>query len=70
LILAGGTNVGDELSQLKNSLKERKENWQSSVSEAQQSGAEKKDFAAEIEAGKVKANMDRWMWSGSLMCGK
>jgi hypothetical protein len=59
LILAGGTNVGDELAQLKSSLKGRKENWQSSVNEAQQSGAERKDFAAEIEAGKVKANMDR-----------
>uniref|UniRef100_A0A915D0J4 LIM zinc-binding domain-containing protein n=1 Tax=Ditylenchus dipsaci TaxID=166011 RepID=A0A915D0J4_9BILA len=62
VVRAGNTNIGDELSQLKSSLKDKKESWQSSVNEAQQgapAGNKQQQVAEEIEAGKVKANLDK-----------
>ncbi|KAI1715532.1 LIM domain-containing protein [Ditylenchus destructor] len=64
VVRAGNTNIGDELSQLKNSLKEKKENWQSSANEAQQRAAKTQEIAEEIEAGKVKANLDKIISGG------
>lgn len=58
LYSAGGTNIGDELSQLKSSLRDKKESWQSSVNDAAKA-VERRNIAEEIEAGKVKANKER-----------
>ncbi|KAH7729560.1 LIM domain protein variant [Aphelenchoides avenae] len=58
IVRAGGTNIGDELSQLKSSLRDKKESWQSSVNEAAKV-VERRNIAEEIEAGKVKANKER-----------
>ena len=55
--LTGGANIVDELSQIK-SLKEKKEDWESSVAEA---SSEKRPGIQleEFEAGRVKDNLDK-----------
>lgn len=57
-ILAGNSNIEDELLAIKSTLKEKKESWQSSVNEANQAGEKRLDVE-EIESGKVKANLDK-----------
>lgn len=59
VVRAGNSNIGDELSQLKSSLKEKKDSWQSSVNETQQQSAGNRQLTEEIESGKVKANKEK-----------
>jgi hypothetical protein len=59
LVISGATNIGDELSQLKSSLKDKKESWQTSVEAAKAGERKSVNIAEEIESGKVKANKER-----------
>lgn len=63
VVRAGGTNIGDELAQLKSSLKDKKESWQSSATAGAQTSAvdeeEKRRQLEEIK-GSVSEVKNKW----------
>uniref|UniRef100_A0A915NVE7 LIM zinc-binding domain-containing protein n=1 Tax=Meloidogyne floridensis TaxID=298350 RepID=A0A915NVE7_9BILA len=63
VVRAGGTNIGDELAQLKSSLKDKKESWQSSATAGAQTSAvdeeEKRRQLEEIK-GSVSEVKQKW----------